>query len=215
MSSAPQPPTPRPTPPSPAARPLDFTAALFSYFLPGLGQVLQGRIGKGVLFFVCIYSLFFYGFWLGKMKNVWIPESSRVPEARLQVSFGNVRFLDVTLGGIAKSVWNRPQFASQFWMGVAVWPALAQYVVSEPAPIDDPQKEVPPMAVLKDYMQAPTEAKFNDFQRAGDKTWDLAWIYTVIAGVLNLLVIYDALAGPVVRIEEEAAQAAVPTGGAA
>ncbi len=33
-------------------------------------------------------------------------------------------------------------------------------------------------------------------QTAGDKTWDLGWIYTVIAGVLNIMVIYDAIAGP-------------------
>ena len=32
--------------------------------------------------------------------------------------------------------------------------------------------------------------------RNGDKTWDLAWVYTVIAGVLNVMVIYDAFAGP-------------------
>jgi hypothetical protein len=29
------------------------------------------------------------------------------------------------------------------------------------------------------------------------KFWDIAWVYTVIAGVLNVLVIYDAWAGPV------------------
>ena len=33
-------------------------------------------------------------------------------------------------------------------------------------------------------------------QRDSDKRWDLGWVYTVIAGVLNVLVIYDALAGP-------------------
>jgi hypothetical protein len=29
------------------------------------------------------------------------------------------------------------------------------------------------------------------------KIWDIAWVYTVIAGVLNILVIYDAWAGPI------------------
>ena len=32
--------------------------------------------------------------------------------------------------------------------------------------------------------------------RNSDKSPDLGWMYTVIAGVLNILVIYDALAGP-------------------
>ena len=39
----------------------------------------------------------------------------------------------------------------------------------------------------------------NRLQRDGNKRWDLGWVYTVIAGVLNLLVIYDALAGPLFR----------------
>ena len=29
------------------------------------------------------------------------------------------------------------------------------------------------------------------------RLWDIYWVYTVIAGTLNLLVIYDAYAGPV------------------
>lgn len=29
------------------------------------------------------------------------------------------------------------------------------------------------------------------------KIWDIAWVYTVIAGVLNILVVYDAWAGPI------------------
>src|SRR5947209_17608647 len=40
-------------------------AALLSYLVPGLGQISQGRVGKGVLFFCCIYALFFYGTLLG------------------------------------------------------------------------------------------------------------------------------------------------------
>ena len=42
-------------------RKYDFLAAFLTYLIPGLGQVMQGRIGKGVLYFVCLYGLFFYG----------------------------------------------------------------------------------------------------------------------------------------------------------
>ena len=48
----------------------------------------------------------------------------------------------------------------------------------------------------------------NDLQRNGDKRWDLGWVYTIIAGVLNILVIYDALAGPAFRDPKEVAEAA-------
>jgi hypothetical protein len=51
-------------------------------------------------------------------------------------------------------------------------------------------------------MQTPTETELNNLQRDGNKLWDLGWVYTLIAGVLNVLVIYDALAGPAVRDED-------------
>jgi hypothetical protein len=51
-------------------------------------------------------------------------------------------------------------------------------------------------------MQAPSELEMNVLLRNSNKLWDLGWVYTVIAGALNLLVIYDALAGPVIREEE-------------
>ena len=50
--------------------------------------------------------------------------------------------------------------------------------------------------------------RINELQRDTDKTWDLGWVYTIIAGVLNVLVIYDALAGPAFR----QAKAAPPQG---
>jgi hypothetical protein len=40
------------------------------------------------------------------------------------------------------------------------------------------------------------EDELNAFVVNSDKTPDLGWVYTVIAGMLNVLVIYDAFAGP-------------------
>ena len=52
---------PPPVSAPPAAPPkLDPFAALLSYLVPGLGQIYQGRVGKGLLFMVCLYLLFFY-----------------------------------------------------------------------------------------------------------------------------------------------------------
>src|SRR5436190_1722897 len=46
------------------------------------------------------------------------------------------------------------------------------------------------------YQRRPTEDELNQQLRNSDKSPDLGWMYTVIAGVLNILVIYDALVGP-------------------
>jgi hypothetical protein len=175
--------SPKPgSPPEPPPVKLDFLAALLSYLIPGLGQVYQGRVGKGLLFFAGLYLLFFYGMAMGQWRNVWLPDPAELPEMEVR---------SVRLGGWVKAVWSRPQFAGQFWIGAAAWPAVYQY-----AAYDRGKEEGP---VFGTFQRAPTEAELNDVQRRSSKRWDLGWVYTVIAGVLNLLVIYDALAGPMFR----------------
>ena len=49
------------------------------------------------------------------------------------------------------------------------------------------------MLTLLDDVRGKT---LNELQGETGKRWDLGWVYTVIAGVLNILVIYDAFAGP-------------------
>jgi len=168
-------------PPLPPVK-LDPLAAVLSYIIPGLGQVYQGRIGKGLLFFGGLYALFFYGMWMGQWRNVWLPDVAEMPP---------VEVAGQTLGGTAKAVSYRPQFLGQFWIGTAAWPAVVQY-----AYFDKDQKAGP---LFGAFERAPGEDELNVLQRDGNKRWDLGWVYTVIAGVLNLLVIYDALAGPMFR----------------
>lgn len=183
-------PTPEPTPPPHMFDPL---AGFLSYLLPGLGQVVQGRIGKGILYFVCLYGLFFYGLMLGQMKNVWLPDVKDQPPVALPI-IGQ-------LGGVPKALYYRPQFLGQFWVGIAAWPAVAQYFMTDPpAELGGTPKASP---LFGHYMQAPPETEQNVYLRSSNKFWDLGWVYTVIAGALNVLVIYDALSGPVVRDEDE------------
>jgi hypothetical protein len=197
MPSTPPDATAPPDPPLPPVK-TDLLAGGLSLLIPGLGQVYQGRIGKGLLFFLGLYLLFFYGMWMGQWRNVWLPDTSQLPP----VVIGPQQ-----VEGTLKAVVYRPQFLGQFWIGVAAWPAAYQYVQY------DPQKETGP--VFGKFERAPTEDELNDLQRNGSKRWDLGWVYTVIAGVLNLLVIYDAYAGPMFRdpprsSEKQAAEATAP-----
>ena len=69
----------------PAAPVLDPLAAVLSYLVPGLGQIVQGRVGKGVLFLVGLYTLFFYGMYLGQWSNVFLADvTPRNAGAKLQ-----------------------------------------------------------------------------------------------------------------------------------
>lgn len=182
--------------------------AFLSYLVPGLGQISQGRIGKGLLFFVCLYGLFFYGMYLGSWSNVYLADVKDETNSRLPSPVANV--------------WNRLQFAGQFWIGIAAWPAIWQYNTFDPARDVEPAPKEGPVdrkaqfweglrtferapyenrsaGALRRANEAPAEWRhrtLNELQIDGDKTWDLGWVFTVIAGVLNILVIYDAFAGP-------------------
>jgi hypothetical protein len=185
-------PSPAPAPRSapPAAPPkLDPLAALLSYLVPGLGQIYQGRVGKGLLFLICLYALFFYGMYLGRWSNVFLADTATQNPAW-------------SLPRWATNLYNRPHFAGQFWIGVAAWPAIWHYWHDPPnqprGPINNRQE------FLARFQAAPSESELNELQRDSDKHWDLGWVYTVIAGVLNVLVIYDALAGPAFGANSEA-----------
>jgi hypothetical protein len=177
-----------PNPSSPPSTPptvpptYQFLPGLLSYLVPGLGQIYQGRVGKGVLFFVCVYALFFYGMALGDFKNVYIPDTAKVnAPASLQQ------------WPVAANLYNRFQYLGQFWVGVVAWPAIIQY--------NSPQ----PNRLLGEFERTPPETTLNELQTNGDKTWDLGWVYTVIAGVLNIMVIYDAMTGPAFLVNTSSA----------
>jgi hypothetical protein len=157
--------------------------AILSYLIPGLGQIVQGRVGKGLLFLVCLYGLFFYGMALGEWKNVYLPDTAK---------FNNTWGLPTP----AANVYNRLHFAGQFWIGIAAWPAIWQY---NHLPVPSEEKH----AFWHNFQRTPPESLLNELQTNGDKTWDLGWVFTVIAGVLNVLVIYDAFAGPAFKPEQE------------
>jgi hypothetical protein len=171
--------------------------AVLSYLVPGLGQIYQGRIAKGVIFFVCIYALFFYGMFLGsgsvtlasssgEEKTYRIHSNVYIPDAYAD------RKEETRLPPLAYNLYTRPQFLGQFWNGIVVWPALVQYLRYDSRDSDG-------VAPFGTYMRAPSEQDVNAVQTAGHKLMDLGWVYTVLAGVLNILIIYDALAGPAVR----------------
>jgi TM2 domain-containing membrane protein YozV len=173
-------------------RPTDPIAAVLSYLIPGLGQIYQGRIAKGILFFVCVYTLFFTGSYLGSgtvrlkhgdeietytvTSNVYLPDT---------VDQNN----PLNLPRLAANLYNRPQCAGQFWVGIAAWPAIWQYLN-----YDRRQEQGDPL--LGNFQRTPSEAALNAVHTSGDKLLELGWVFTVIAGVLNVMVIYDALAGP-------------------
>jgi hypothetical protein len=150
-------------------------AAFLSYLVPGLGQIYQKRYGKGVLFMVSLLGMFMLGQAMGQWQNVYVPREGEVQRGR---------------GNLVSSLVLRWHYAGQFWIGVAAWPALWHYF-GTPVPAEEANRFV------HKYQRAPEETELNKFLVDNDKTPDLGWVYTVVAGMLNILVMYDAYAGPI------------------
>ncbi len=153
-------------------------AALLSLILPGLGHIYQGRTGKGLLFFICIFGTFLYGLYLGGGKVVYA------------------------------SIPGEPQYRWQYWcqlgVGLPATPALIQRhrVLHHRQPLWSNLMAPPrlePTDTQDDSKRLSTQP--NELAKwivDRHPNFELGTVYTVIAGLLNILVICDAYAGPLV-----------------
>jgi hypothetical protein len=153
-----------------------WLAAFLAWLFPGGGHLYQGRTGKGVLFAVCILGTFLYGLYIGQSRVVYA--SMRPDDRRLPY------FCQIGVGLPALPALVQAQRVRQgrppLWGGFMAPPEL-----NAPAPGRDLSgKEINHPDVL---------AKWHyDLHR----NFELGTVYTMIAGLLNILVIYDAFAGP-------------------
>jgi hypothetical protein len=150
-------------------------AAFLAWLLPGLGHMYQGRTGKGVLFFVCIVGTFFYGLYIGGGHVVYASTPNLL---------------------------TRWQSFCQLGVGLPAMPAAVQALAGDNAPLGDFMRQ-PEMrgdfrstdAAGNQVIHPDEMAKWNHDN--GDY-FDIGTVFTVIAGLLNVLVIYDAYGGPLV-----------------
>jgi hypothetical protein len=198
-------------------------AALLSFLVPGLGQVLQGRIGKGLLFFFCVYGLFFFGMYVGSGSvTLTIPDKPKPVHyqvvgavylpATAEPGRPDPQDPGKTLPGknnpwnlplFPANLYNRPQYLGQFWVGVVAWPALYHYAFPSKDDKEDAENGPTLWSEIKNFEKTPKEDALNAVNTSGDKVLELGWVYTVIAGVLNIMVIYDAFAGPAFPAKKE------------
>jgi hypothetical protein len=164
-------------------------AAILAWLVPGLGHWYQGRRAKAVLFFVCIMGLFGYGVYLG--GGTYVDTKNNVTHS---LGYGRAVYYSMQKGDL------RLYYLSQVGVGLPALPALVQAIrmnkgqkvffggfMSPPRPV-----EVPPGDLNEDQ---PTAHDLNFWL---NRHFELATIFTAVAGLLNILVIYDAFAGPAV-----------------
>lgn len=159
-------------------------AAILTWLVPGLGQIYQGRVGKGILFLVCITGLYVAGLALGD----WTYSVFCV--------FANP-FNDFEH--------SRPSFICQFWVGLPGLLALVQGALI--------RYGFEPILNWNGvgFLAQPSENAINALHPGfGSKLIEIGWLYTVVAGLLNVLAIYDALEGPFYRDDDERQVASGP-----
>ena len=158
-------------------------AAFLAWLVPGLGHIYQGRVGKGVLYAVCILSLYLVGFVMGEGKVVywrWVNPLANPDKFPLY-------------------------YLGQFWVGLPALPALIQATLKTYFGIEN---------FLGGFMAEPPLRELNGLHPRLGKLVEIASMYTAVAGLLNVLAIYDAYEGPAyaaIDQEEDAAKAAAHT----
>jgi hypothetical protein len=173
-------------------------AAFLAWLVPGLGHIYQGRTGKGVLFFVCILGTFFYGLYIGSGRVVYA-STEPIPSRP---------FLT-----------ERWQYVCQLGVGLPALPALVQRyrMANNEAPLfgdglDNKFMRPPyqqsnrPEGVTGFRSEDPTDPE-NIIEHPDElamwnyelgEYFEIGTVFTVIAGLLNILAIFDAYGGPLV-----------------
>lgn len=159
-----------------------YLAALLAFLIPGAGHFYQGRTNKAYLYAACILGLFFLGLFLGQGRVVyasWSPEDYRI------------------------------QFPAQMCVGLPAFPALVQAFTQSdandagstggrsPSTGRSSNPTDPPEWKWSEFMAPPKDLNtLSQWHYSGSAGFELGTLFTAVAGLLNLLAIFDAFAGP-------------------
>ena len=150
-------------------------AAFLAWLFPGLGHLYQGRFAKAALFCVCIMGTFLYGCYLGGSS---------------ELGWARVVYFSWRAGD------RRLPYVCQICVGLPALPALVQAARTAKGKEPWPAFMAPPRlgGGANDNRPPFTQHKIhNDLHRY----FEMGTVYTMVAGLLNVLAIYDAWGGPV------------------
>lgn len=183
-----------------------YWAAFLAWLIPGAGHIYQGRYAKGLLFMVCILSTFIYGLGLGRGRCVYATDST-----------GKLNYYYI--GQIGVGIPALPAVAQSIKTSGGGYPF---FELCERFPADfgnerlrfrkiDREKypdeaDIPHDLTLKDGLMAPPAGPINEnnpdtlamWQFDYKHMYEIGVLYTLVAGLLNLLAIYDAFCGPAI-----------------
>jgi len=178
-----------------------LVAGVLAWLWPGAGHIYQGRYAKGMLFMVCILGAFLFGLFLGEGKVVYASwkKQDRRWQYICQAGVG-LPAMPALVQRYRVNSGSQPFFVTGYRNADSE--SLMEVLESAPLPGQFVVAEAPmtPPLVSPDDRQQDQLAKWH--QELGIN-FEMGTLYTVIAGLLNVLAIYDAYAGPIQASTEE------------
>ena len=157
-------------------------AGFLAWLIPGAGHFYQGRHAKAGLFFVCIIGTFVYGMFLGKGQCVyaqWEPANMRRYSYLCQLGAG-LPALPALVGAFRSKDHDTLPFLSEPWY-------------MPPKPVDPRRNNAPLPATPENYRE---KTEVDVWYEKYSRGFELGTVFTMIAGLLNILAVFDALSGP-------------------
>jgi hypothetical protein len=161
-------------------------AALLAWLIPGLGHMYQGRWAKGILFFVCILGLFAFGLHVGGSNQPCL-------DGRGKIGWGRAVYFSWTKED------RRLPYLCQIGVGLPALPALIQanWMNNHRKVLLGGFMAPPRPTIVNDSDPNVNQPTAHDLNKRLARYFVLATCLTMVAGLLNVLAIYDACAGPV------------------
>lgn len=176
-----------------------WLAAFLAWLCPGLGHFYQGRVAKGVIFFCSITLLLAAGLWMG---SYW--ETGRAPAegqtAPRTLCFAKNAYCQWEPGN------RRLYFIPQALNAAVAVPALIQAALVRDGslPLWNGAFAPPAASTFSTTDSIPGRPTLNAILVRLHSWFEMGTIFLASAGLLNLLIIFDALLGPAWIIPEEA-----------
>ena len=179
-------------------------AAVLAWLLPGAGHFYQRRYFKAAVFGLSVWTLLVAGLAMGSYRA-----PSPAGDGSESLFFARTVYCSWRLGD------RRLAFIPQSCVGVMAIPSLMQARTPRDADGSFWSAAFAPPRVPSEASTRPNQPTGNDVAAYLHSWLDLSVLYTITAGLLNLLAIFDALAGPtIVRevCEEEEKKRKTPQG---
>jgi hypothetical protein len=178
-------------------------AAFLAWLVPGLGHLYQGRTAKAILYFVCLTGTFLYGCYLGGSRELgwgrvvymaWRDDDTRLSYI-CQVGIGLPALPALVQANRARN--DKDLDKGPMWGGLMA-PPLGDVPAAERSADQHTRLRLQADRYQKHAFTV------DELNLRLAVYFELGTVYTMIAGLLNILAIYDAWGGPVFpEVKEE------------